>query len=369
MSAIQPRTEFHEARTMRTERVPSTAASNEGQRAAVLPIRIPATAPASSGRVAALDFTKGALVFIMVLYHWLNYFIGVEGTGYRYLRFLTPSFIFITGFFVSQVYLRKYTTGDPRLAKRLLDRGLKLAAVFVALNLIIGLAVRSASPSPLKDWHLYTSGVSVDGKAAFAVLLPISYLLILSAALAQVARFWKPAFHAACAISITGCVLLDFYGIGNGHLQLLSIGLLGTSIGFISIERINAMTRHAWLLLLAYGVYVAALTMWTERYLLQIVGVCLTLLLIYTAGCFFERPAAVRQAVDLMGRYSLLGYIAQIVILQALSRAAHRIGTGYGIAIVCFVLAIALTIASIELTDRLRSRSRLANRLYAAVFA
>ena len=49
-----------------------------------------------SSATPALDFTKGALVLIMVLYHWLNYFYGPRGDVYRYLRFLTPSFIFIT---------------------------------------------------------------------------------------------------------------------------------------------------------------------------------------------------------------------------------------------------------------------------------
>src|SRR6185295_1822787 len=57
------------------------------------------------GRNPALDFTKGALVLIMVLYHWLNYFVSADGFGYRYLRFITPSFIVITGFLVSHIYL------------------------------------------------------------------------------------------------------------------------------------------------------------------------------------------------------------------------------------------------------------------------
>src|SRR5580704_5753793 len=65
-------------------------------------------------RIPALDFTKGALVLIMVLYHWLNYFVGPQADIYRYLRFLTPSFIFITGFLVSGVYLSKYSVADPR---------------------------------------------------------------------------------------------------------------------------------------------------------------------------------------------------------------------------------------------------------------
>src|ERR1700740_404806 len=59
-------------------------------------------------RIPALDFTKGTLALFMVLYHWINYFVGVEWGYYRYLRFLSPSFIFISGFMISNVYLSKY---------------------------------------------------------------------------------------------------------------------------------------------------------------------------------------------------------------------------------------------------------------------
>src|SRR5437016_9893125 len=85
-------------------------------------------------RISALDFTKGTLVLLMVLYHWINYFIGPQWKYYQYLRFLTPSFIFITGFMISNVYLSKYETAGPRLSKRLFTRGLKLMAIFLALN-------------------------------------------------------------------------------------------------------------------------------------------------------------------------------------------------------------------------------------------
>src|SRR4051812_31970835 len=90
---------------------------------------------AKAGRDEALDFTKGALVLLMVLYHWINYFISREGMVYRYIRFITPSFIFITGFLISQIYLAKNDGRDARLPKRLLVRGLKLLGIFTVLNL------------------------------------------------------------------------------------------------------------------------------------------------------------------------------------------------------------------------------------------
>src|ERR1700691_3958535 len=71
-------------------------------------------------RIPALDFTKGALVLVMVLYHWMNYFVMADGSIYKYLRFLTPSFIFITGFLISQVYLSKYQASRSHVPGRLL---------------------------------------------------------------------------------------------------------------------------------------------------------------------------------------------------------------------------------------------------------
>lgn len=86
--------------------------------------------PVDPFRDAAIDFTKGALVLFMVLYHWLNYFLGPHGQYYNYLRFLTPSFIFITGFMISQIHLRRYANSGRSLPKRLFIRGLKLLSAF-----------------------------------------------------------------------------------------------------------------------------------------------------------------------------------------------------------------------------------------------
>src|SRR6188768_1748897 len=95
-------------------------------------------------RNAALDFVKGALVMCMVVYHSLNYFYPGE-TALRYLHFLPPSFIFITGFFVSSIYLLKYDPADFRLRWRLFGRGFKLLLIFVALNVTVNAFFNSNS--------------------------------------------------------------------------------------------------------------------------------------------------------------------------------------------------------------------------------
>src|SRR6185436_19807687 len=135
----------------------------------------PAVVQPRSSRNDALDFTKGALVLIMVLYHWLNYFVTLQWDVYRYLRFLTPSFILITGFIVSSVYLRK-RNNDAALYRRLWVRGAKLLLLFTALNVAVSAATtQNYNGAPLGvtafTSNLYGVYVRGDGRAAFDILV------------------------------------------------------------------------------------------------------------------------------------------------------------------------------------------------------
>ena len=320
-------------------------------------------------RIPALDFTKGALVLVMVLYHWLNYFVSSDGFGYRYLRFLTPSFIVITGFLVSHIYLSKYGTTDPRLSKRLFLRGLKLVGIFVILNAAIHLLLPGTSGISLTDWTRYLLGSTTEGRGAFSVLLPIGYLLMLSAGFVIVSRVYKHIFHAACVVMLLSVFIASLYGIKNAYLELLSLGLLGVSIGYIPIERTKGIVRHPYALALAYACYLCAITLWNELFLLQIVGVCLSLSIIYVLGTRNDGPERVRRAVILLGQYSLLGYIAQIVILQVLRRGLQHVSLSRVSAGIVLIAGMVLTLISVAAVDHARLRAGVVNRLYLAVFA
>jgi len=329
------------------------------------------------GRNPALDFAKGALVLIMVLYHWLDYFYGPHDS--RYLRFLTPSFIFITGFLISNIYLSKYDVSSPKLPKRLLQRGLKILGVFAVLNvtrnlLVQGSSLSQASPSAwsirnLVDVYL-TGGGLEEGQAkavAFFVLVPISYLLILSALLVVVSRFYRYTFYVVCLFCVLCTVALNFMGF-HTYLELLTIGLLGVITGYVPVERVNALVRHPYLLAVAYVLYLVAITIWNVIYPLQIIGVYLSLMIIYLMGQHSGEPGKVRGTILLLGKYSLLGYISQIAILQLLRFGLSRIGSEAVVLVLSFVLAFALTIISIELVDRARAESTTLDSIYKLVF-
>src|SRR4030095_3840724 len=115
------------------------------------------------------------------------------------LRFLTPSFIFITGFLISHVYLAAYDRDRSRLRNRLLPRGVRLLLLFGVLNLAAGVALqaRSSGMAPVSWQAIFVTG---DGGAAFSILVPIGYFLILAPAvlaLSKRARVPLAAFAAS----------------------------------------------------------------------------------------------------------------------------------------------------------------------------
>jgi peptidoglycan/LPS O-acetylase OafA/YrhL len=337
--------------------------------------------PAAPQRIAAFDFTKGALVLFMVLYHWLNYFVGPEGQYYNYLHFLTPSFIFITGFLISHVHFGKYGTGSARLAGRLLIRGLKILGVFISMNALIALflpnsAVRQGLSDGSLSADLYSIFINGDafiggvGKAAsFMILVPIGYLLISSAGLLLLCRFSRYTFHFACGFLLLCVILSGMRGAQGWNLELLMNGLLGVVLGYATSAQIAAFVSHRLALCGAYCVYLIAVTIWGVPLSLRITGVILTTALIYTVGDTKARMGPLWSHIALLGKYSLFGYLAQIVILQLLRRFFGPGDLGVSSLLLSLLLGFALSMASVEIMDRVRIRFSGVDRLYKMVFA
>lgn len=336
---------------------------------------------AHSHRIAAFDFTKGALVLFMVLFHWLNYFYGVYGAIYTYLRFLTPSFIFITGFLISHVHFTKYGTGSVKLSKRLFIRGLKLILLFLGLNLLMSPLVHSSFIWTLSSKQMAwvnlnaifvigaNSGGEASKSASFTILVPIGYLLVLSSVLSLACKSFKYVFHAACILALLGMIVLDIHGMESSNLELITVGMLGVVLGYSSKQRIEQLADHTWMILLTYASYLAVITMWKVSYYIQMGGACLTTLLIYVIGVRTVWMKKIHSEITLLGRYSLFGYIAQIAILQSLSLVLRRFHGGLLLLAGSFVMGFALTFIAVEAMDWGRSRSKAIDNVYRAVFA
>lgn len=332
-----------------------------------------------AARLLALDFTKGALVLIMVLYHWINYFVGIEWPYYRYLRFLTPSFIFVTGFLISTVYLSR--SGEKAaVSKRLMVRAAKLLGVFIGLNLtrtVLLIVSSHGAPIPFPLNKSSIAGVFIFGTAsssqasktaAFYILVPISYLLIVSAVLVAAHRKWRFVIQTTCALCVVGVMALGAQGYQCINLELVTVGLVGSSFGLFPIEKVNRAVNHPLAITAIYGCYLASIAVWNVPFPLLIVGTCLSVGAIYLVG-LGRGLGSIRRQITLLGRYSLFGYIAQIAILQGLRAVFHRADRGYLAPAISLVATAALTTGATEALDRLRVRSGAVDRAYRAVFA
>ena len=330
--------------------------------------------PRSAQRFDELDFVKGTLVLFMVLYHWLNYFIGLDWDGYRYLRFLTPSFIFITGFLVSHAYLQKFAADDPQLRRRLVVRGLKLLALFVILN--VGAEQLFGSPRGVdaaggaaalvnRAKAIFLDG---RGRAAFDILVSIAYFLVAAPFVVLAAHRTRVSLWAIALATVVTVAMYGAYGHTNPHLEMVAIAMVGLAAGATDVRRLDSLA-NGWLLLALYAVYVVAIALWDALFPLQVFGVTLTVMLIYRTSVLLGTSGVIQSAVVRMGRYSLLSYIVQIAVLQILRRLLRNVPLEGAALAVPLVATLAMTVLAVELTGRLRQKSGAADRLYRAVFA
>jgi hypothetical protein len=316
----------------------------------------------------ALDFVKGALVLLMVFYHWVSYIAGQQLIDYRYIRFLTPSFVLITGFVVSHVYLKRFAYDSPVLAKRLIQRGLKLVLLFAVLNLLA--QAPTIGHAPWAYWSDLIASVAIygQGRASFLILLSIGYLLLLSPlALFAAARLRLPLITTAI-VAVVVCWVASTIGQVNLHGEFLSMGLIGLAAGASANgQDYGARLGPVWLVML-YALYLGALVIWNVIYPVQVIAACLNVLVLYRIGREVAGATAVGWIVTL-GKYSLFAYIAQILILRLIRMTVQGGQLPSAMLIVTFVVALGATVGSVYVVALLRSRVTMADRLYRTVFA
>jgi peptidoglycan/LPS O-acetylase OafA/YrhL len=336
---------------------------------------VPPQRAAADQRLDSLDFVKGVLVVVMVLYHWLNYFIGLQWDGYRYLRFLTPAFICISGYLVSRVYLARYAADDPKLRWRLVGRAIKLLALFLALNVVIDWALNGgrifnpSQPPVLMSWLTAVFVGGRGGVAAFDILISIAYFLLLAPFVLFISKRASLPLWLIAGVTIGGAAIVSYTGRINPHLEIVPLGFVGLAAGARSSGRVAAAVSSMAFLLPAYVVHLVGIASWNVSYPLLIVAVGLNLLLMGAIASVWGTRGIVQQCVVRLGQYSLLAYIAQIAILQLLRRGLQgHFLTDLG-RVAVFAGALAATVAVVELVIWLRAKSSAFDRVYRGIFA
>ncbi len=327
---------------------------------------------------STFDIIKGALVVWMIVRH-TTIIASTADDGYfaRYINFLSGSFIFITGYMIGRFAQRKFERDPGPSALRLVSRGLKLLLLFSALNL----AIQASGFGNTGKEQMGLAGLLArlgdiyagdPGVVSFLVLLPIGYLLVLSPLLLFAAsggrRWGAVAVLALCLIAGT----LAFLPQSSLVMKFMLTGIIAVALGQLSAPPhpgISSATRNLLAIaLLAAGTWIAGpLGINMSVYA---VGVGLVILALYLAGGTLQPNGRVGTTLALLGRYSLVGYILQVLMIQVLLRASggERLPPGpelmaIGLATLAAVLAACWTL------ERVRPRSRSLDGAYRFVFS
>jgi peptidoglycan/LPS O-acetylase OafA/YrhL len=327
----------------------------------------------NAARDLPLDFVKGILVVVMVVYHVMNYFSNAGPYEFGYVRFVTGSFIFISGYIISTFYRTRFQKDRTSAARRLYLRGLKLFAVFTSLNLLMTLTgIRNPTKAPL-DLHSYLNNLNaiyVLGSpriAAFQILLSISYLLMISPVVLLFSRFRKSA--AIITLAIAFC--LSFLDTDSVNIGLGIVGLVGLSVGLLMGGLEDSFSIKQRSIIFAGLVIVIFLIDYLSRNVMTYsLGIMVMLKLFYDLGKSINLRHQVSQAIVLLGQYSLVCYIAQIVFLQAVARMFLQERWGLGWEMVSIVLVTSLFLAALCLLMRIiRERHVVMDKAYKLVFS
>jgi len=338
------------------------------------PLRRRARRPSARARIDALDMTKGVLVVAMVVYHSFNYSTDYT-LGFKYLPFLPPSFILITGFLISRLYFTPEAARDVSVYGRLLLRGFRLLFVFTVLNVLTQLVGRRkavGTPQGMSylfdNWYeIYITGGG--HYAAFSILLPIAYLLLLAPILILLYRA-HPLLVPLVAVAFAVFSTIDARQEDPSfNLTLVTAGLIGVIVGRVPDSALSLLQRYWYVPVIVYPGYIAFTHLvWQSRFdqlldaflaLVAIFGICAAM----GAGGLFGRELVV------VGKYSLLAYIFQIAVLQVLTRLFGRLEP-FTISFFLQMLGVGmLMILLAEGLQRARSRAAWIDGSYRAIFA
>ncbi len=337
------------------------------------------TTPASvRTRDATFDIVKGMLVLLMVVYHVLSIASTAGPEAYRYIRFISGSFVFITGFIVTRFIGEAFAQAPATVSLRLLVRGAKVLAIFTVLNLAIQ---ASGFGNPAKPRlgvtgffdeaaRLYLAG---DGRStSFLILLPIAYLLMLAPAVLRITRTGGPGRPLALMVSVAA---LSAWPDVEGRwpvVDFLLVGMAGMAAGLQSLSRhlLPAGRAMPWPLIAA-GLPVAVLVSgWlAEPLLAYSASVAIVLRFLHDLAARHKPGRRWTRTLVLLGQYSLPAYIGQIVLIQLLFRAAGAERTAPGLHVLLHGLAAAvLTITLCVGLDLARRRAAWCDRAYRFVF-
>lgn len=324
-------------------------------------------------RDLSLDILKGMLVVIMTAYHAMNIFSTAGPTAYAYIRFVSGSFLVVSGYVIATFYLERFLVDWRRTSTKLEMRGLKLLIIFTTLNIlirIIGFSNPDKSQIGIYEYIRNMFDIYVVGDrryASFQILLPLSYLLFVAPVLLALSRVSTWAFFGSFALTFMPN-LFGIEWISIGFTALGAMGFFGGILANAPEKPVNIENPWTALVLLATTIFfMGYLSFNAGAYALGTFAI-VKLLHDLSKAIIPENSFAI--GAILLGRHSLLCYILQIIFMQLLSTglARPRWPLGYETILVTLLTVVMLLLVCI-MVERLGRRYKFVDKVYKFVFS
>lgn len=319
-------------------------------------------------RIREIDDIKSALVVIMLLYHaasalpkYRENFIWLT----EELYFIHFAFVLVSGLLCGLHYNDRDRMGARPVRRELVVRGLKIWGIFLTSNILLYAAGILRWPGGAKFLQL-NGGMpfNMNGSIwAFEILYYIGAFLIASSCLLRPVPGW--------------CVLL--LGLGgiwfeqNNLIFCIGWGCVGFGLGDIirsfSTDRVFENFRHwGWYTLPGLMLYlifcdwknIPHRSYWLVSETLLWFGTFIWLLGISRCGHFLEE----------FGRYTMLAYLGQVVLMAALGRLLCRFSTWPPVVIygVNLLITMILLLIALKMLDRIRKKVPVVDWSYRKIF-
>jgi hypothetical protein len=325
----------------------------------------------------AFDLVKGVLVAMMVVYHTLNVVAVASEEVYGYVRFVSGSFIYVTGLLIARHVSAGFDADALAATRKLVLRGVKLIALFTLLNLAIqaaGLGSAARRQVGVSGFLAQADRVFLLGDARFAsfvILLPIGYLLMAAPLFLRAAGPRRPVASAAVlatALAIGG--LAPWGHVGSAVIEFMVVGIVGMCVGALTRDR--PLDRPEGGPACALGLAAAIVLTASVYFNLALYAIGVALVIHFLYGCVRRLDArlGVTRMLLLLGRYSLFAYIAQLVLIRLLAWAlgSPQWTLGGELALFC-VTTLGLLVATCAALAWARERFATVDRSYRWVFA
>lgn len=319
-----------------------------------------------------LDFVKGFLVISMTLYHAMNYFSNYAPDDYSYIRWITGSFVFISGFIVSTIYDDKYKKNIKSAYKRLVTRGIKLILLFTFINFLLGWI----GATNYKNIHfnltqfvydfvpIYITGNSKI--TAFQILVPISYVLMI----APIYLHFRNSKYLILIPSLILIILYQYYLIDIYNSNLTLIGIVGILFGFSINDIFNKFSiKNKSLIFILFILLCFLMKYFVLSLTSYIFSVILVFKLVYDFSKTVNMNNIICDTILMIGQYTLLCYLMQIVYLHLLLKLFPINKTGFDFELITIILSTNLFLYVLcKLTSAFRARYIFINKFYKTIF-